>query len=170
MAVFLHSHPTFARCHKAVNYKQFLNNYCLEAACNCMMANNGDPAACKCNILESFVKKCLSVNPLVQLTTWRAVAQCEINCPAPLVHTDCYKRRCEPSCDNVHGDDCPVLPDACFPGCYCPEGTVRKGPNCVPSGPGAIKQFVAAIEHWKEITASGIAKIVNTIGLASPGK
>ncbi|SPP76371.1 hemocytin [Drosophila guanche] len=125
-------HPTFARCHKAVNYKQFLNNYCLEAACDCMMANGGDPAACKCNILESFVKKCLSVNPLVQLSTWRAVAQCEISCPSPLVHTDCYKRRCEPSCDNIHGDDCPVLPDTCFPGCYCPEGSVRKGPNCVP--------------------------------------
>ncbi|KAH8270632.1 hypothetical protein KR018_012544 [Drosophila ironensis] len=125
-------HPTFARCHKAVNYKQFLNNYCLEAVCDCMLANNGDSSACKCNILESFVKKCLSVNPSVQLTTWRAVSQCEISCPAPLVHTDCYKRRCEPSCDSVHGDDCPLLPEACFPGCYCPEGTVRKGPQCVP--------------------------------------
>lgn len=97
-----------------------------------MMAHNGDTGACKCNILESFVKKCLSVNPLIQLTTWRAVAQCEINCPAPLVHTDCYKRRCEPSCDNVHSDDCPVIADACFPGCYCPEGTVRKESKCVP--------------------------------------
>ncbi|XP_034481426.1 hemocytin [Drosophila innubila] len=126
------NHPTFAKCHKAVNYKQFSNNYCLEAACDCLLANNGDASACKCNILESFVKKCLSVNPLAQLTTWRAVHQCEISCPAPLVHSDCYKRRCEPSCDNLHGDDCPVLPDVCFPGCYCPEGTVRKGPNCVP--------------------------------------
>lgn len=128
----LYSHPTFGKCHKAVNYKQFANNYCLEAACDCLLKNNGDAAACKCNMLESFVKKCLSVNPLVQLSTWRAVHQCEISCPAPLVHTDCYKRRCEPSCDNLHSDDCPLLPDVCFPGCYCPEGTVRKGPNCVP--------------------------------------
>ncbi|ALC44456.1 Hml, partial [Drosophila busckii] len=126
------NHPSFGMCHKAVNYKQFSNNYCLEAACDCLQANNGDASACKCSILESFVKKCLSVNPLVQLSTWRAVHQCDISCPENSVHTDCYKRRCEPSCDNLHSDNCPVLPDVCFPGCYCPEGTVRKGPHCVP--------------------------------------
>lgn len=56
----------------------------------------------------------------------------EISCPAPLVHSDCYKRRCEPSCDTLNSDDCPVIEDACFSGCYCPEGTVRKGETCVP--------------------------------------
>lgn len=56
----------------------------------------------------------------------------EISCPSPLVHSDCYKRRCEPSCDTLNSDDCAIIPDACFAGCYCPEGTVRKGDNCVP--------------------------------------
>lgn len=55
----------------------------------------------------------------------------EITCPAPLVHSDCYKRRCELSCDTLNSDDCPVISDACFSGCYCPEGTVRKGETCV---------------------------------------
>lgn len=55
----------------------------------------------------------------------------ELECPAPLIHSDCYKRRCEPSCDTLNTDDCPIIPDACFPGCYCPEGTVRQGKKCI---------------------------------------
>ncbi|CAD7005482.1 unnamed protein product [Ceratitis capitata] len=98
-------------------------------------------------------------NPNIQLNLWRAVQQCgklrslrwelvtksafEVKflnfilsflhrkeCAAPL-HNDCYKRRCEPSCDSRNTDDCPIIPDACFPGCYCPEGTVRQGKKCI---------------------------------------
>ncbi|XP_030375562.1 hemocytin [Scaptodrosophila lebanonensis] len=124
-------HPSFIKCTKAVNYKQFVTK-CIETTCDCLKSNQGDISACKCDILQRFVEKCLSVNPQVQLTTWRTVHQCEISCPSPLVHSDCYKRRCEPSCDTLHSDDCPVLPEACFPGCYCPDGMVRKGKSCVP--------------------------------------
>ncbi|XP_037934058.1 hemocytin isoform X2 [Teleopsis dalmanni] len=123
-------HPTFVKCGKSVNSKQFVSK-CMETTCECLKTE-GDASACKCKILQDFVKKCLTVNPNVQLSTWRAVHQCETSCPAPLVHTDCYKRRCEPSCSSLGNDECPVLPDACFAGCYCPEGTVRKGKDCVP--------------------------------------
>ncbi|XP_037900754.1 hemocytin [Glossina fuscipes] len=123
-------HPTFLKCGKSVNYKQFVSK-CMETTCECLKASNGDAKSCKCNLLQDFVKKCLTVNPNIQLDTWRAVHMCEITCPAPLVHSDCYKRRCELSCDTLNSDDCPVISDACFSGCYCPEGTVRKGETCV---------------------------------------
>ncbi|XP_055854171.1 hemocytin [Episyrphus balteatus] len=124
-------HISFLKCNKAVNYKQFVSK-CIETTCECLKANKDDTHSCKCSILQGFVKQCLAENPQIQLDTWRAVHQCEISCPPPLVHSDCYKRRCEPSCDNANGDDCPVLPDACFCGCYCPEGTLRQGDTCIP--------------------------------------
>ena len=68
-------HPTFLKCGKSVNYKQFVSK-CMETTCECLKANNGDANTCKCNILQDFVKKCLTVNPNVQLSTWRAVHQC----------------------------------------------------------------------------------------------
>uniref|UniRef100_A0A1I8Q8K8 Hemocytin n=1 Tax=Stomoxys calcitrans TaxID=35570 RepID=A0A1I8Q8K8_STOCA len=121
----------FINCKKSVSYKPFATK-CVETTCECLKVHNGDVKKCRCNLMEDYVKQCLTVNPHVKLDTWRAKHQCEIACPAPFVHSDCYKRRCEPSCDTLNTDDCPVLGDACFAGCYCPEGTVRKGETCVP--------------------------------------
>ncbi|XP_067647324.1 hemocytin isoform X2 [Eurosta solidaginis] len=123
-------HPVFVKCNKAVNYKQFVSK-CMETTCECLRAHPGEDNTCKCNALQDFVSKCLTINPNIQLNLWRAVQQCEIACPAPLIHSDCYKRRCEPSCDSLNTEDCPVIPDACFPGCYCPESTVRQGKKCI---------------------------------------
>nr|XP_014086275.2 hemocytin [Bactrocera oleae] len=123
-------HPVFVKCNKAVNYKQFVSK-CMESTCECLRAHPGEDNTCKCNALQDFVAKCLTINPNIQLNLWRAVQQCELECPAPLIHSDCYKRRCEPSCDTLNTDDCPIIPDACFPGCYCPEGTVRQGKKCI---------------------------------------
>lgn len=42
--------------------------------------------------------------------------------------------RCEPSCKNLaQVDPCPAVSGVCFPGCYCPPGTVRKDQACVPA-------------------------------------
>uniref|UniRef100_A0A1I8MML0 Hemocytin n=2 Tax=Musca domestica TaxID=7370 RepID=A0A1I8MML0_MUSDO len=121
----------FINCKKSVSYKPFASK-CVETTCECLRVHNGDVKKCRCNLMEDYVKQCLAVNPNVKLDTWRAKHQCEIACPAPFVHSDCYKRRCEPSCDTLNSDDCPVISDVCFAGCYCPEGTVRKGETCVP--------------------------------------
>lgn len=126
----------FAPCVKAVNVDNFVSR-CLETACDCLKAKevNGSSStsanaanACKCSILQSFVTECMAANENVHLDIWRSKHECTVNCPAPLVHRDCYRRRCEPSCDTLsQSNECPHLPGTCFPGCYCPEGTVRKG-------------------------------------------
>lgn len=55
------------------------------------------------------------------------------DCPPPLVHYDCYRKRCEPTCSTLGSVNapCPAEDGQCFPGCYCPEGKLRKGDECV---------------------------------------
>lgn len=53
-------------------------------------------------------------------------------CPAPLVHYECYKRSCEPTCTSMgENEQCPQAPGVCFSGCFCPEGLIRKGDECI---------------------------------------
>lgn len=68
-------HPVFVKCNKAVNYKQFVSK-CMESTCECLRAHPGEDNTCKCNALQDFVAKCLTINPNIQLNLWRAVQQC----------------------------------------------------------------------------------------------
>lgn len=55
-----------------------------------------------------------------------------MKCLPGLVYKDCYHHHCERSCDNIMEEDpCPADPNVCYPGCYCPDGFVRKGNACV---------------------------------------
>lgn len=118
----------FAPCAKALDYDQFISK-CLETACECLKTDSTNKDRCKCSLLQSFVTECLANNENILLDTWRAKHDCPSKCVPPFVHKECYRRRCEPSCDNM---DCPYLPGVCFSGCYCPEGMVRKGEECIP--------------------------------------
>lgn len=134
---------SFKPCVKAVDIDRFVSK-CLETACDCLKGSYGsnqpkgsvkgstEAKACKCSMLQNFVVECMSSAENIQLDTWRSVHSCESACPAPLVHKDCYRRRCEPSFENLDSEACPFLPGTCFSGCYCPEGTVRKGEICIP--------------------------------------
>lgn len=135
------THDSFKSCSKAVNKDRFISK-CLETACECLMASTelqsygatseGPLQQCKCSMLQNYVVDCLAADESVILDTWRSVHECEMNCVPPLIHKDCYRRRCEPSCDNIQTNECNYLPGSCFSGCYCPEGKVRKGDDCVP--------------------------------------
>lgn len=134
---------TFKACGKTVNIDRFIAK-CLETACDCLkessaMAEKSKSAAifevkkCKCSMLQNFAVECLATDENIHLDTWRSVHECQVACPAPMVHHDCYRRRCEPSCDTLKTDACPRLPGTCFSGCYCPEGMVsNKLGQCVP--------------------------------------
>lgn len=129
---------SFARCASAINVDHFISK-CLETACECLkgesLTNTGDvdkmKDACSCSILQNFVSACLAADETIYLDSWRSIHNCYKECPQPLVYKDCYRRRCEPSCTLLAGDDCPQLPGTCFSGCYCPEGSVRKGDQCL---------------------------------------
>lgn len=128
---------SFARCKTAVDADHFISK-CLETACECLKGdsiNHTDIArnkeSCSCSILQNFVSECLAADDAIHLDSWRTIHNCYKECPAPFVYKDCYRRQCEPSCTFLNGEDCPTLPGTCFSGCYCPEGTVRKGELCV---------------------------------------
>ncbi|KAG4071830.1 hypothetical protein HA402_005991 [Bradysia odoriphaga] len=134
------THDSFKSCAKAVNKDRFISK-CLETACDCLMASTqlqsygstlqAPLQECKCSMLQNYAVECLTADENVILDTWRSVHECEISCAPPLVHKDCYRRKCEPSCDNVQANECNYLPGSCFSGCYCPDGKVRKGNDCV---------------------------------------
>lgn len=119
---------TFSSCSQSVSADHFISK-CLESACECL--RSGSQSKCKCSILQNYVTECMAIDENLHFDTWRSKFECVIKCPNNLVHRDCYRRRCEPSCDTLSEKDCPYLPGTCFPGCYCPEGTVRKGDKCV---------------------------------------
>lgn len=130
----------FAPCAKTINIDHFISR-CLETACECLTnsvssnstieTNLKERLSCKCSILQSFITECMASDENIHLDTWRFKNDCVITCPPQLVHRDCYRRRCETSCETLHQEDCPYLPGTCFSGCYCPEGTVRKGDTCI---------------------------------------
>lgn len=97
-----------------------------------MESHSPEAQSCKCSMLQNYVGECMAADENVLLDNWRTINSCEIPCVAPLVHHDCYRRRCEKSCETLSIDDCPHLTGTCFSGCYCPEGMVRKARNCVP--------------------------------------
>lgn len=127
----------FSPCAKAINIDHVLSR-CLETACECLKTSTAiqlddkKKSKCKCSILQSFVSECMAADESIHLDTWRSRHECSATCPPSLVHNDCYRRRCEPSCDTLNENDCPHLPGTCFSGCYCPDGMVRNGDKCVP--------------------------------------
>lgn len=132
----------FKQCATSVDPISFVSK-CIETACDCLLtASNGTTISskdlqkytkeCKCSMLKNYVVECMAADETVYLETWRSVHSCEATCPAPFVHKDCYRKKCEMTCNNLQSSDCSVVPGTCFSGCYCPEGTVRKDSTCIP--------------------------------------
>lgn len=128
----------FKSCHGSIDPIRFIST-CLETACDCLLTStNGNPLQrqdsekCKCSMLKNYVVDCLAADEAVHLETWRSVYSCEASCPAPLVHHDCFRRKCETTCKDLQSSECTKVSGTCFSGCYCPSGTVRKDSTCVP--------------------------------------
>lgn len=129
----------FKTCHASIDPTRFISK-CLETACDCLLtATNGSATdmtkstkECKCAMLKNYVVECMAADEAVHLETWRSVHSCEASCPAPFVHHDCFRRKCESTCSNLQSSECTNVPGTCFSGCYCPSGTVRKDSTCVP--------------------------------------
>lgn len=134
-------HESFVPCLKTVDPDKFVSR-CIETACECLKESIDNSTKtkstkdlatkpCKCNVLQNMVKECMAADDTVHLDMWRSIHGCDLECPPHLIHKDCYRRRCELSCDQMDLNSCPHLPGQCFSGCYCPEGMVRKGSGCV---------------------------------------
>ncbi|XP_015177061.1 PREDICTED: hemocytin [Polistes dominula] len=123
---------SFAICSDVVDLEKFLSR-CLETACTCLRSKSTYDD-CRCRTLTTFVTECQANNQNIDLSTWRNIYDCPGNCSAPFVHKDCFRNKCERSCNDLQEvDPCPIMEGVCFSGCFCPEGTVRNGDNCIPT-------------------------------------
>ncbi|XP_072943853.1 hemocytin-like [Epargyreus clarus] len=124
-----------AQCASVLNLHKW-RSICLEKICQCTdLVIDGKKMTdkeCRCSLLEQMVAECLSGDKDVNIDSWRMQMDCPAECPAPLVHSDCYRKGCEPTCA-VGGvaPACSAADGQCAPGCYCPEGKLRKGDTCV---------------------------------------
>lgn len=108
---------------------------CVETACSCLHASNNSYEDCRCRLLTSFVDECEAASAFDKdlLRDWRTIHDCPAHCPPPFVHRDCFRSKCEITCDNLHEvEPCPPMRGVCFPGCFCPDGLVRRNNECVP--------------------------------------
>ncbi|KAM3961249.1 LOW QUALITY PROTEIN: hemolectin [Aphomia sociella] len=125
-----------SQCGKVLNLDKW-RSICLEKICECAdLVVNGTKRTeeeCRCLLIEQMVAECLAADKNLDVSEWRMQMDCPADCPPPLVHYDCYRKRCEPTCSSVGSSSrsCPVEDGQCFPGCYCPEGKLRKGDQCV---------------------------------------
>ncbi|CAB3239227.1 unnamed protein product [Arctia plantaginis] len=125
-----------SQCAKVLNLNKW-RSICLEKICQCTdLVVNGTHRTgeqCRCLLVEQMVAECLAADKNIDVSSWRIQLDCPAECPAPLVHYDCYRKRCEPACSALGAAPraCPLEDGQCFPGCYCPEGKLRKADRCV---------------------------------------
>ncbi|XP_044006095.1 hemocytin [Aphidius gifuensis] len=123
---------SFSICRNHLNFDKYLSR-CLETSCMCINGNQ-TINECRCRALTSFTTDCQASDINIDLSTWRNIHNCPVNCPAPFVHKDCFRNKCEMSCDNLQEiEPCPLMEGVCFCGCFCPDGTIRNGENCIPA-------------------------------------
>uniref|UniRef100_A0A481MQJ2 Hemolectin n=1 Tax=Nipponaphis monzeni TaxID=196483 RepID=A0A481MQJ2_9HEMI len=118
-------------CGKHENIEELVMK-CVERICSCSENSASDYSECRCKAISGLVTQCYISNSSVELSDWRILHDCPVNCPAPLVYKECFNRVCEPSCDSLlQNDPCPKLPGLCFPGCYCPDGLIKDFGTCI---------------------------------------
>lgn len=118
-------------CSTVVDINKFVSS-CVENLCICLHGNNSYED-CRCQLLTTFVSKCEAAVPSADLSDWRRIHDCPTSCASPFVHRDCFRNKCEITCDNLHElEPCPTMQGVCFPGCFCPDGLVRWNDKCVP--------------------------------------
>ncbi|KAJ8725925.1 hypothetical protein PYW08_004108 [Mythimna loreyi] len=125
-----------SQCASVLNLHKW-RSICLEKICECsQLVVNGTRRTeeeCRCLLVEQLVAECLAADKNVDLSEWRMMMDCPADCPAPLVHYDCYRKQCEPTCSQYGAvtRTCPSEDGQCFPGCYCPEGKLRLQDQCI---------------------------------------
>lgn len=118
-------------CSTVLDLDRFVSR-CVETACSCLRGNSSYED-CRCHLLTSFVSECEAAAPKADLSDWRTIHDCPTSCPPPFVQRDCFRNKCETTCDNLHElEPCPPMQGLCIPGCFCPDGLVRRNDECVP--------------------------------------
>ncbi|KAM9299516.1 IgGFc-binding protein-like [Gastrophryne carolinensis] len=111
----------FGQCHASIDPTSFFEN-CVHDACE----YKGHQSVISSS-LSSYVYECQSNGSAIK--QWRTPNFCAMNCPANS-HYELLGNGCPATCFNH------IAPPSCEPsyteGCYCNDGYIRSGEDCVP--------------------------------------
>ncbi|NXX95018.1 ZAN protein, partial [Centropus bengalensis] len=132
MSFFIYT-GIFKDCHTKVPPENFFEN------CVYDMCFTDGQATSLCYGLQAYAESCTNAGICIE---WRNVTLCPMSCPGGSIYKGCGTR-CPSTCLNISAvDTCSSLP---VEGCFCKEGYVLSGDNCVPeSSCGCVdeeKQF-----------------------------
>ncbi|KAL5006766.1 hypothetical protein ScPMuIL_015572 [Solemya velum] len=120
--------PLFCECRDKMEQDRidYFYDRCVEDACKC---DRGGDCECLCTILALFAQDCARIGAP---TKWRSQNLCPMMCENGMVYSPC-EYACPATCRNIGGDNTDELcaNTACIEGCFCPEGTLRQGDECV---------------------------------------
>ncbi|CAJ1061894.1 IgGFc-binding protein-like [Xyrichtys novacula] len=108
----------FAVCHATVPVKD-LQSDCLYDVC----LNDGRQEVL-CGALSSYMAECQKLE--VDVGPWRELAGCPLECP-----DNSHYSTCGPACPATCGPQPEVCPHECVEGCFCDDGYVQSGEECV---------------------------------------
>ncbi|KAM9434734.1 alpha-tectorin [Clarias gariepinus] len=107
-------------CHAYVNPQAYFDACVFDL---CLSEHRNDVL---CRSIETYVSACQSAN--VRIYPWRENTTCPLNCTDVNSHYELCGSDCGHTCTSSVNDSC-----ACREGCFCNEGFVRSGGNCVPA-------------------------------------
>lgn len=82
-----------------------------------------------CNSLSNYLAECQEAGATV--LPWRQLTNCSVQCPA-----NSHYSVCGPACQSSCGPEPDACPDTCVEGCFCDQGFVLSGEECVDRAKG----------------------------------
>ena len=116
----------FTSCHSKVAVEPYVAN-CKSDFCNCTRTNRVHRDTCACEVITNYVRACAQAG--VSLENWIGQTRCTAKtCVGKRVYKECGTR-CQLTCSNYRSP--PECSKDCAEGCFCPDGQVLKGGQCV---------------------------------------
>ncbi|XP_053087183.1 alpha-tectorin isoform X3 [Pangasianodon hypophthalmus] len=119
-AIIIDNRGPLSFCHAHVDPQAYFNDCVFDL---CLSGHRSDVL---CRSIETYVGKCQSAN--VRIYPWRENTTCRMDCPMNS-HYDLCGSDCGDTCASYINATCDT---ACREGCFCDEGFVRSGGNCLP--------------------------------------
>ena len=118
----------FDSCHSAIDPQPYIAS-CISDFCNCTSTSRDGRDACACQVITNYVRACAQAG--VSLENWVNQTRCSAKtCVGERVYKECGSR-CQLTCSNYESP--PECAKDCAEGCFCADGQVLKGGQCVDS-------------------------------------
>ena len=116
----------FDSCHSAINPESYIAD-CIDDFCNCSKTSRTERDICACQVITNYIRACAQAG--VSLDNWVNQTRCgEKTCIGERVYKECGSH-CQLTCSNFESP--PECAKDCAEGCFCRDGQVLRGGQCV---------------------------------------